>query len=149
MTSGAMEKRAIFNHGLLPYALLVPQIVITLVFFYWPASQAVWQSFLLQDAFGLSAVFIWFDNYRELLTQPDFYRTIGVTLFFSGIVAALSLSIALLLDTQDDKNIVGVGAYRKLLIWPNAVAPAITGVLWTYMFQPSLGIIARGLHDYL
>jgi sn-glycerol 3-phosphate transport system permease protein len=144
-----MEKRAIFNHGLLPYALLVPQIIITLVFFYWPASQAVWQSFLLQDAFGLSTVFIWFDNYRELLTQPDYYRTIGVTLFFSGMVAVLSLSIALLLATQADKNIAGGGAYRTLLIWPYAVAPAIAGVLWAFMFQPSLGIIARGLRDYL
>src|SRR3954464_10328658 len=118
MTSGAMEKRAIFNHGLLPYALLVPQIIITLVFFYWPASQAVWQSFLLQDAFGLSTVFIWFDNYRELLTQPDYYRTIGVTLFFSGMVAVLSLSIAFKVATQADKNIAATMAFRTLFVSP-------------------------------
>ncbi|TMJ00174.1 MAG: sn-glycerol-3-phosphate ABC transporter permease UgpA [Alphaproteobacteria bacterium] len=144
-----MEKRAIFSHRLLPYALLVPQLVITLVFFYWPASQAVWQSFLLQDAFGLSTSFIWFDNYRELFSQPDYYRTIGTTLVFSGSVAILSLSIALLLATQADKQLKGAGVYRTLLIWPYAVAPAVAGVLWAFMFQPSLGIVARGLRDYL
>ena len=144
-----MEKRAIFSHRLLPCALLVPQLVITLVFFYWPASQAVWQSFLLQDAFGLSTAFIWFDNYRDLFSQPDYYRTIATTLIFSGSVAFLSLSIALLLATQADKQIKGAGIYRTLLIWPYAVAPAVAGVLWAFMFQPSLGVVARGLRDYL
>ena len=79
-----MEKRSIFTHRFLPYALLVPQIVITFVFFYWPASQAVWQSFLLQDAFGLSTDFVWFENYHDLFRQPDYYRTIATTLVFSG-----------------------------------------------------------------
>jgi len=142
-----MEKRSVFNHRLLPYALLVPQIAITLVFFYWPASQAVWQSFLLQDAFGLSTSFIWFDNYRELLAQPEYYRTIATTLFFSGAVAILSLSCALLLAVQADKQLAGAGVYRTLLIWPYAVAPAVAGVLWAFMFQPSLGVVARGLRD--
>ena len=144
-----MEKRAIFSHRLLPYALLVPQIVITLVFFYWPASQAVWQSFLLQDAFGLSTSFIWFENYRELFSQPDYYRTVATTFVFSGSVAVLSLSISLLLATQADKQLKGAGVYRTLLIWPYAVAPAVAGVLWAFMFQPSLGVVARGLRDYL
>src|SRR5947199_9852025 len=144
-----MEKRAIFSHRLLPYALLVPQLVITLVFFYWPASQAVWQSFLLQDAFGLSTAFIWFDNYRDLFSQPDYYRTVATTLVFSGSVAFLSLSIALLLATQADKQLKGAGIYRTLLIWPYAVAPAVAGVLWAFMFQPSLGVVARGLRDHL
>src|SRR3954462_13228924 len=142
-----MEKRAIFSHRLLPYTLLVPQLVITLVFFYWPASQAVWQSFLLQDAFGLSTAFIWFENYRDLFSQPEYYRTIVTTLLFSGTVAVLSLSIALLLATQADKQLKGAGIYRTLLIWPYAVAPAIAGVLWIFMFQPSLGVIARGLRN--
>ena len=144
-----MEKRAIFSHRLLPYALLVPQIVITLVFFYWPASQAVWQSFLLQDAFGLSTSFIWFENYRELFSQPDYYRTVATTFVFSGSVAVLSLSISLLLATQADKQLKGAGVYRTLLIWPYAVAPAVAGVLWAFMFQPSLGVVARGLRDTL
>jgi len=144
-----MEKRAIFGYRLLPYALLVPQIVVTIVFFYWPASQAVWQSFLLQDAFGLSSSFIWLDNYRELLSQPEYLRTIWTTLVFSGSVAVLSLASALLLATQADKQLRGGGVYRTLLIWPYAVAPAVAGVLWIFMFQPSLGIVARGLRDYL
>ncbi|MEA2873267.1 MAG: sn-glycerol 3-phosphate transport system permease protein, partial [Hyphomicrobiales bacterium] len=84
-----MEKRSIFNHNLLPYALLLPQIVITIVFFYWPASQAVWQSFLLQDAFGLSTKFVAMENYRELFADASYYRTIATTLIFSGLVALL------------------------------------------------------------
>ncbi|MBV9138244.1 MAG: sn-glycerol-3-phosphate ABC transporter permease UgpA [Hyphomicrobiales bacterium] len=144
-----MEKRAIFNHRLLPYALLLPQIVVSLIFFYWPASQALWQSFLLQDAFGLSSSFIWFENYRALLNQPEYLQTIWTTLVFSGSVAFLSLVCALLLATQADKQIAGAGVYRTLLIWPYAVAPAVAGVLWIFMFQPSLGIVARGLRDHL
>jgi len=142
-----MEKRSIFTHRLLPYALLVPQLVITVVFFYWPAIQAVWQSFLLQDAFGLSTAFIWFENYRGLFSQPDYYQTIATTLVFSGAVAVLSLSLALLLAVQADKQLAGAGVYRTLLIWPYAVAPAVAGVLWAFMFQPSLGVIARTLRD--
>ena len=143
-----MEKRSVFTHRFLPYGLLLPQIVITFVFFYWPASQAVWQSFLLQDAFGLSTAFIWFENYRDLFNQPDYYRTVATTLFFSGAVAALSLSCALLLAVQADKQLAGAGVYRTLLIWPYAVAPAIAGVLWAFMFQPSFGVIARALRDW-
>jgi sn-glycerol 3-phosphate transport system permease protein len=142
-----MEKRSIFNHRLLPYALLLPQIAITFVFFYWPASQAVWQSFLLQDAFGLSTTFVWFENYHELFGQPEYYRTIWTTLVFSTAVALLSLSVALLLATQADKQLAGAGVYRTLLIWPYAVAPAVAGVLWIFMFQPSLGVLARGLRN--
>ena len=142
-----MEKRSIFTHRLLPYALLVPQLVITVVFFYWPAIQAVWQSFLLQDAFGLSTAFIWFENYRGLFSQPDYYQTIATTLVFSAAVAVLSLSLALLLAVQADKQLAGAGVYRTLLIWPYAVAPAVAGVLWAFMFQPSLGVIARALRD--
>lgn len=142
-----MEKRSIFNHRLLPYALLVPQVAVTLIFFYWPASQAVWQSFLLQDAFGLSTSFVWFENYKELFSQPEYYRTIATTIVFSGSVAGLSLSLALLLAVQADKQLAGAGVYRTLLIWPYAVAPAVAGVLWIFMFQPSLGVLARGLRS--
>lgn len=138
-----MEKRAIFGNKSLPYLLLAPQLVITFVFFYWPASQAVWQSFLLQDAFGLRTDFVWLENYRELFRDGDYYRAMGTTAFFSIAVTVLSLSIALLLAVQADKSIKGAGAYKTLLIWPYAVAPAIAGVLWLFMFQPSLGLVAR------
>jgi sn-glycerol 3-phosphate transport system permease protein len=142
-----MEKRAIFGGKSLPYLLLAPQLLVTFVFFYWPASQAVWQSFLLQDAFGLRTDFVWLENYRHLLADPDYYRAMGTTAIFSIVVTVLSLSIALLLAVQADKSIKGAGAYKTLLIWPYAVAPAIAGVLWLFMFQPSLGLVARGMRS--
>lgn len=140
-----MQKRAIFSGRLLPFALLAPQIAITLVFFYWPASQAVWQSFLLEDAFGLSTRFVWFENYKELLSDPRYFQTMATTAIFSGSVALPSLGLALLLAVQADKHIAGAGVYKTLLIWPYAVAPAIAGVLWLFLFQPSLGIVAKWL----
>lgn len=140
-----MEKRAIFQGRLLPYMLVAPQLAITLVFFYWPASQAVWQSFLQEDAFGLSSAFVGFENYRDLFSRPDYYRTLTTTLVFSAIVTALSLSIALLLAVQADKQLKGATGYRTLLIWPYAVAPAVAGVLWLFMFQPSLGLVSQAI----
>jgi len=142
-----MERRAIFAGRALPYVLLAPQLAVTFVFFYWPASQALWQSFLLQDAFGLHTDFVWFENYRELLLSPDYYRAIGTTAVFACAVTLLSLGIALLLAVQADKHIKGAGVYKTLLIWPYAVAPAVAGLLWLFMFQPSLGVVARGLRQ--
>jgi sn-glycerol 3-phosphate transport system permease protein len=138
-----MEKRAIFSSKILPYALLAPQLAITLIFFYLPASQAVWQSFLLEDAFGLSTEFVGFENYRYLFQQPEYYKAMGTTVVFSFLVAFFSLSCALLLASQADKNIRGEHAFKTLLIWPYAVAPAIAGVLWIFMFHPSLGTLTR------
>jgi sn-glycerol 3-phosphate transport system permease protein len=140
-----MEKRAIFGGMLLPYLLLAPQLLVTLVFFYWPASQAVWQSFLLQDAFGLRTDFVWFENYTTLFADGGYYRAMLTTALFACAVTLLSLSLALLLAVQADKHIKGAGVYKTLLIWPYAVAPAVAGVLWLFMFQPSLGIVARGI----
>jgi sn-glycerol 3-phosphate transport system permease protein len=140
-------KRSVFNHRLLPYALLGPQIAITLIFFYWPAIQAIWQSFLLQDAFGLSTVFVGLENYVALIGQPEYYHTLINTLIFSALVSVISLSIALLLAVQADKPLRAAGVYRTLLIWPYAVAPAVAGVLWAFMFQPSFGVLARGLRE--
>ncbi|MCA0400732.1 MAG: sn-glycerol-3-phosphate ABC transporter permease UgpA [Proteobacteria bacterium] len=140
-----MEKRVTFNGRLLPYMLLAPQLLITLVFFYWPAGQAVWQSFLIEDAFGLSTQFVWFENYQILLSKPDYYRTLAITLTFSALVAFLSLSLALLLAVQADKHIKFASGYKTMLIWPYAVAPAIAGVLWLFMFQPSLGLVSHAI----
>jgi sn-glycerol 3-phosphate transport system permease protein len=142
-----MEQRVTFSTKLLPYLLLGPQLAVTLIFFYWPASQALWQSFLLQDAFGLKTDFVWFENYQELFRQPDYYRAMANTLVFSLAVTFLSLSLALLLAVQADKSIRGAGIYRTLLIWPYAVAPAIAGVLWLFMFQPSLGLVAQAMRS--
>ncbi len=140
-----MEKRALFNNKILPYALLFPQLAITFVFFYWPASQAIWQSFLVQDAFGLSTEFVWFENYEAVFSQPEYYRAMVTTALFSFLVALLSLGLGLLLASQADKNIRGANPYKTLLLWPYAVAPAIAGVLWLFLFHPSLGTLSKPL----
>ncbi|MDE2577617.1 MAG: sn-glycerol-3-phosphate ABC transporter permease UgpA [Hyphomicrobiales bacterium] len=140
-----MEKRAIFSNRLLPYLLLAPQLAITLIFFYWPAAQAVKQSFFIEDAFGTTSTFVGFENYRTLLADPYYFKSMGTTLVFAAAVTALSLSLALLLATQADKSLRGAGLYRTLLIWPYAVAPAVAGVLWLFLFQPGLGLAARQL----
>jgi sn-glycerol 3-phosphate transport system permease protein len=140
-----MEKRVVFDGRLLPYLLLLPQLAVTLIFFYWPAAQTVWQSFLIQDAFGLSTEFVWLENYRDLLSKPEYYRSMLTTVIFSACVAFLSLSLSLFLAIQADKQIKGVGGYKVFLMWPYAVAPAIAGVLWLFMFQPSLGVVAQSL----
>ncbi|WP_316173506.1 MULTISPECIES: sn-glycerol-3-phosphate ABC transporter permease UgpA [unclassified Bradyrhizobium] len=140
-----MQKNAIFQSKLLPFVLVAPQLAIVLIFFYWPAIQAVIQSFLLQDAFGLSTSFVWFENYADLLTQPDYFQAILRTFGFSFAIALSSLSVALLLAVMADKPLRGVTLYRTLLIWPYAVAPPVVGVLWIFMLHPSLGVISRYL----
>jgi len=142
-----MQKQTVFHSRFLPFLLLIPQLAIVLVFFYWPAGQAVWQSFLLQDAFGLSTTFVAFENYAELLSQPEYFATILRTFVFSALIAGTSLSFALLLAVMADKPLRGVGIYRTMLIWPYAVAPAVAGVLWIFMLHPSLGVLARGLRN--
>ena len=142
-----MQKYAHFKGLTIPLLLLLPQLTITVVFFYWPASQAVWQSFLLQDAFGTSTEFVWFENYRELFADPGYYKALINTAVFSIFVAVLSLSFALLFAVMADRQIRGSEVYKTLLIWPYAVAPAIAGVLWIFMFDPSLGMLARGLQS--
>ena len=140
-----MEKHAILNGKLIPYLLLAPQLLITVIFFYWPAAQAIWQSFLLEDAFGLSSEFVGFENYQVLFRRPEYYQAMATTAVFATLVAVLSLSIALWLAAMADKNLKAAGAYKTLLIWPYAVAPAVAGVLWIFMFHPSLGMLARPL----
>jgi sn-glycerol 3-phosphate transport system permease protein len=142
-----MENRAIFSGRMLAYLLVLPQFAISLIFFYWPAIQALWQSFLVQDAFGLSTEFVWFENYVNLLKTPEYYQAIGVTLVFSAFVVVLSLAIGLLLAVMANHNVPGVQIYRTFLIIPYAVAPAVASVLFIFMFQPGLGMIARALQS--
>lgn len=140
-----MEKQSVFHSRLLPWLLLAPQLIVVLVFFYWPAIQAVWQSFLLQDAFGLSTSFVAFENYADILTQDEYREAVLRTFAFSAAIAGVSLSAALLLAVMADKPLRGGAIYRTLLIWPYAVAPAVAGVLWLFMLHPSLGVLSRGL----
>jgi sn-glycerol 3-phosphate transport system permease protein len=140
-----MERRAIFGNRVLPYALVAPQLAITLVFFFWPAGQAVYQSVLREDPFGLSSRFVWLENFDAVLSDEYYLNSLGTTGLFSLSVAALSLGVALLLAVQANNVIRGAHTYRTLLIWPYAVAPAVAGVLWMFMFHPSIGLLGRGL----
>ncbi len=136
-----MEKRVIFSHKVLPYLLVAPQIVITLVFFIWPASQALYQSLLREDAFGLSTTFVGLENFIYIFTD-DFYRnSIMVTAVFSSSVAIIAMSLALFLAVMADRAIKAATAYKTLIIWPYAVAPAVAGVLWFFLFNPTVGIV--------
>jgi len=136
-----VEKRTVFRSGWLPYALVAPQIAVTVVFFFWPAAQALWYSFLLQDAFGLSTRFAGLQNFAVLLHDVHYLRSFEVTAVFSLLVAAGGISAALLLAAMADRVVRGALVYRTLLIWPYAVAPAVAGVLWAFLFAPSIGIV--------
>jgi sn-glycerol 3-phosphate transport system permease protein len=136
-----MEKRVVFQSAWLPYVLLLPQVAITVVFFFWPAIEAVYYSFLVQDAFGLSTQFVWFQNFAELFRDSHYLDAFRVTAVFSALVASAGISISLLLATMADHVVRGALVYKTLLIWPYAVAPAIAGVLWSFMFAPSIGIV--------
>jgi len=134
-------KRVHFESSYLPYLLVAPQIAVTLVFFIWPASQALYQSLLIQDAFGLSTEFVWLDNFIELFEDDIYIDTFTRTAFFSFMVAFFSMSLALILAAMADRIVKGSGLYRTLLIWPYAVAPVIAGALWVFIFDPTLGIM--------
>ncbi|MGO7986235.1 sn-glycerol-3-phosphate ABC transporter permease UgpA [Rhizobium leguminosarum] len=135
-------KRTVFPNKLLPYLLIAPQIFVTVVFFLWPAATAFWQSFLRQDAFGFKTSFVWFENYRRLFADPIYINAFGHTLIFAILVTVLSTSIALLLAAAAMRVLRTSRIYSTLLIWPYAVAPAIAGILWWFMFNPSIGIVA-------
>ncbi|RBO51711.1 sn-glycerol-3-phosphate ABC transporter permease UgpA [Rhodovulum sp. BSW8] len=135
------SRRATYRSPWLPYLLLAPQLLITFVFFLWPAGQAVRQSFLREDPFGLSTRFVGLDNYTRLFHDPGYLNSFKVTLVFSVSVAALSIGLALLLAVSADRVIRGHRGYTTLLVWPYAVAPAVAGVLWWFMFNPTIGIL--------
>lgn len=137
-----MEKRVVFNNKTLPYLLLAPQLAITLVFFFLPAGQAMWQSFRLEDPFGLSSQFVGLANFIDLFSNSDYVNSFKVTAFFSVLVAVLGLSISLVLALMADRVVKAANVYKTLLIWPYAVATAVAGVLWLFMFSPSVGVIA-------
>ena len=140
-----MEKRAVFKSYWLPYALLAPQLAITLIFFFWPAAQALYWSTLLQDAFGVSTEFVGFDNFVQLFNDEHYLASFKVTAVFSILVTVIGLSISLLLAVMADRVIRGATGYKTLLIWPYAVAPAVAGILWMFLFNPTLGVVAHGL----
>ena len=146
-----MEKRVVFRSAWLPYALVAPQIAITIIFFFWPAVQAGWYSFQLQDAFGERTQFVGLANFSALINDSNYLHSFRITAVFSLLVAGSGIAISLLLAAMADRVIRGALAYRTLLIWPYAVAPAVAGVLWLFLFAPSIGIVtfalrALGIH---
>ena len=142
-----MEKRVVFRSAWLPYALVAPQIAVTLVFFFWPAVQAVWFSFQLQDAFGLRTEFVGLANFAALFRDENYLESFQVTALFSALVAGSGIAISLLLATMADRVVRGALVYRTLLIWPYAVASAVAGVLWLFLFAPSIGIATYALRQ--
>ena len=140
-----MEKRVVFRSAWLPYALVAPQLAVTLVFFFWPAAQALWYSFQLQDAFGLRTEFVGLANFASLFRDENYLYSFKVTALFSTLVAASGIAISLLLAAMADRVVRGAFAYKTLLIWPYAVAPAVAGVLWLFLFAPSIGIATYAL----
>jgi len=143
-----VEKRVLFRSVWLPYALVAPQIAITLVFFFWPATQAVWYSFQLQDAFGLKSQFVGLQNFAALFRDGNYLESFKVTALFSVLVAFSGIAISLLFAAMADRVLRGALAYKTLLIWPYAVAPAIAGVLWAFLFAPSIGIVTYVLKGF-
>lgn len=137
-----MEKRVVFKHKFLPYLLLSPQILITLVFFIWPASQALVQSVLREDPFGLSTEFVGLENFVGIFTSEAYLRSIYTTVIFSFSVAAIAMSAALLLAVMADRALRAATTYKTLIIWPYAVAPVVAAVLWYFLFNPTVGMIA-------
>ncbi len=143
-----VQERVIFKSRLLPYFLVAPQIIITLVFFLWPAAQALYQSFLIEDAFGLGSEFVWLENYQVLFADTYYKDSFIRTIFFSLAVAFVSMSFALILASFADRVIKGTLVYRTFLIWPYAVAPGLVGALWVFMFDPTIGIFTYFLHFF-
>lgn len=140
-----MQRRVIFNEKLLPYLLLAPQLAVTLIFFFWPAGQAIHMSVLSQDAFGQSVTFVGLDNFKEVLGDAEYVKTLWRTVLFSSAVAVTALFPALLFAVMAERVIRGATFYRTVLVLPYAIAPAVAGVLWLFMFSPSIGVVAYGL----
>ena len=140
-----MEKRVFFRSAWLPWVLIAPQVLVIGVFFFWPAAQALVQSVQQSNAFGTSVEWVGLDNFRNLWNDPTYLASFYTTAVFSTLVAVLGIGISLLLAVFADRIVKGALVYKTLLIWPYAVAPAVAGVLWLFMFAPSVGVVSYWL----
>jgi sn-glycerol 3-phosphate transport system permease protein len=140
-----MDRRVVFSGWLFPAVLLLPQLAVTVIFFFWPAGQAIVQSVQGGDAFGLSTRFVGGDNFATLFADPNYLFSFGVTAFFSVCVAILALAPGLLLAVMVDRVVRGATFYKTVLLLPYAIAPAIAGVLWMFLFNPTIGVVAAWL----
>jgi len=142
------EKRVVFRSTWLPWVLLAPQVAVIAIFFFWPAAQALLQSFQQSDAFGLSTEWVGLKNFTNLMNDATYLASFKITAIFSVLVAGLGIGLSLVLAVFADRVIKGTLVYRTLLIWPYAVAPAVAGVLWLFMFAPSIGIVSFALRSF-
>jgi sn-glycerol 3-phosphate transport system permease protein len=143
-----MERRTTFGGWFLPAVLVLPQLLLTGFFFLWPAGEAIWWSLTRQDPFGLASVFVGLENFSELFADPLYIDSIVRTAVFCAAVSLLSMSLALLLAVFADHEIRGRAFYRTLLIWPYAIAPAVSAVLWLFMLNPQVGLLGRWLNAH-
>jgi len=143
-----MDRRTIFNGWLLPVLLVVPQLLVTIFFFFWPAGEAIWSSLTTEDPFGQGSVFVGVANFVDLLTDPLYLASIVRTILFCLAVSVLAMTIALGLAVFADREIRGRAIYRTLLIWPYAVAPAVSAVLWLFILNPQVGLLGRWLNAH-
>ena len=141
----AIEKRVVFRSAWLPWLLIGPQAAVIGVFFFWPAAQAILQSVQQQDAFGTSTEWVGLANFERIFSDPSYLASFRTTAVFSLLVAVGGIAISLVLAIFADRVIRGALAYKTLLIWPYAVAPAVAGVLWLFMFAPSIGVVSYAL----
>ena len=141
----AVEKRVVFRSRWLPWALLAPQFIVIVAFFFWPAGQALLQSFQQSDAFGTSINWVGLENFENLWNDATYLASFKTTAVFSGLVASIGICVSLVLAVFADRVIHGAAVYKTLLIWPYAVAPAVAGVLWLFLFAPGMGLIAYAL----
>jgi sn-glycerol 3-phosphate transport system permease protein len=137
-----MAKQYEFPAKGLPYLLVLPQMVIVFMFFFWPAAQAIWQSLYIQDAFGLSITFVGLENYGKLLASPEYMDSLARSFLFAGMVAFTAMTIALFLAVQANRRIRAALFYKTMLVWPYAVATLVAGVLWLFMFNPTVGVVS-------
>lgn len=140
-----MEKKVLFNSPWLPWVLIAPQMLVVLVFFFWPAGRAIYQSVLTQDPFGMATEFVGLENFTRLFSDSSYLQSFQTTAVFSLLVAVCGLALALLLAVMADRVMRGAGVYKTLLIWPYAVASAVAGVVWLFMFASPMGVVAYAL----
>jgi sn-glycerol 3-phosphate transport system permease protein len=143
-----MDRRTTFDGWLLPALLVLPQLLLTIFFFLWPATEALWSSLTTTDPFGQGSIFVGLDNFNDLFGDPLYLQSILRTVIFCAVVSVLAMSVALLLAVFADREIRGRAIYRTLLIWPYAVAPAMAAVLWLFLLHPQFGLVGRWLNAH-
>jgi len=134
-------KRTVFRNRWLPYALVAPQLAVTVVFFFWPAFDSLRLSLYRASPFGDRMIFIGAANFERLLSDPAYFRSVATSFLFSALVTVAGMAVALLLASLANAKIRGLALYRALLLWPYGIAPAVAGVIWMFVFHPSFGIL--------